>query len=459
MKSIIKNGSIVSPAETYEADILIENGKISSIGTNMNSENAEIIDAKGKYVIPGAVDVHTHFDLQSGKIRAVDNFYTGTIAAACGGTTTIIDHMAFGPKGCTLRHQIDAYHNLADNKAVIDYSFHGVLQHIDKDTLNEMEILVKEGISSFKLYLTYDFKLNDSEVLRVLERMQKIGGVTAIHAENDDVINYLRDYYVENNMIKSVYHAKSRPDYCEAEAVGRIIKLAAMANNAPLYIVHLSCRKSLIEVKNSRESGAKNIYVETCPQYLLLTDEKYLDENYEGLKYIMSPPLRKKEDCIALWDGLAKGDIQVIATDHCPFNFKIEKQLGKDDFTKCPSGVPGVEERVRLIFSEGVMKNRISINKFVEVMCSNPAKIYGIYPQKGAIMPGSDADIVIIDPNKEEIIKKCNLHSAVDYSAYEGVNVKGAIDLVIQRGKIIVKNNNFRGKKGDGKFLRRKTLQ
>lgn len=457
MRKLIKNGTIVSPTESFIADILIDDGKIDIIGKNLSFDDAEIIDASGKYVLPGAVDVHTHFDLQSGLSRAVDDFYTGSIAAACGGTTTIVDHLAFGPKGCSLSHQIEEYHKLADGKAVIDYSFHGVVQHVNESILNDMEKLAKEeGITSFKVYLTYDFKLNDADILRVLEKAKELGVIIAVHAENHDVIDHFRKTFVEEGKTAPIYHAISRPDDCEAEAVGRMIHLANMAGGAPIYIVHLSSEKGLKVVKHARDDGNNNIFVETCTQYLTITDEKYIGENNEGLKYIMSPPLRKQDDCEALWKGIAENQVQVIGTDHCPFNFNKEKQLGKDNFTLCPNGIPGVEERVRVIFSEGVMKNRISINKFVEIMCTNPAKIFGLYPQKGIIHPESDADIVIINPAEKEILTKTKMYSAVDYSVYEGMEIQGKIEMVMQRGKLLVKDNVFLGEKGQGEFLKRK---
>lgn len=452
---LIKNGTIVTEKDTCKADILIENEKIKEIGTHLSAD-CKTIDAEGKYIIPGAIDAHTHFDLQAGACRAVDDFYTGSVAAACGGTTTIIDHMAFGPKGCSLQHQIDEYHKLADGKAVIDYSFHGVMQHVNDEIIKEMEKVIEAGIPSLKVYMTYDFKLNDAEILQVLKKAKECIGIIAVHAENHDTINYFRGKFPSEGKTTPIYHAYSRPNETEAEAVNRMIYLSELAGDAPLYIVHLSTKEGLAEIKAARARGMKNIYAETCPQYLTLTEKEYLKENNEGLKYIMSPPLRKEADIEALWDGINNGDIQVIATDHCPFNFNKEKQLGKDDFTKCPNGAPGVEERVKVIFSEGVKKGKISINKFVEVMCTNPAKIYGCYPQKGVLLPGSDADIVIIDANKENVITHSELHTAVDYTLYEGKKVTGNIECVIQRGEIIVENNKFIGKKGNGRFIKRK---
>mgnify|MGYP003363739903 CR=1 FL=1 len=454
MKTIIKHGRIVSPSETYEADILIDGETISCIGRDLEDAGAHIIDARGKYVIPGGVDVHTHMDLQAGRSRAVDDFYDGTVAAACGGTTSIVDHMAFGPKGCTLHYQLDEYHRLADGKAVIDYGFHGTAQHLNKEILDELEEMVKDGVPSVKVYLTYDFRLNDAEVLQVLKRMKELGGVTAFHCENHEVVDYYRKKFVSEGNTAPIYHAKSRPNSAEAEAVARVLNLAHLAGDAPVYIVHLSTREGLEAVVDARRKGQKNIYVETCPQYLTLTEDKYLDE--DGLKYVMSPPLRSEEDCSRLWEGLASGDIQVVGTDHCPFNYGREKQLGKDDFTKCPNGAPGVEERIPLLFSEGVMKGRISVNRFVETMCTNPARIYGLYPQKGILQPGSDGDLVLIDPEAEYVITHDRMHSAVDYTAYEGFKVRGEVSLVMQRGRIVAENNQFKGERGAGRFIVRK---
>lgn len=458
MSLLIKNGTIITASDTYNGDIYIEDGIIKEIGTNIDRTSDEIIDAKGKYVIPGGVDVHTHLNLDVGIAIANDDFYTGTVAAACGGTTTIIDHMGFGPKGCNLKHQVNVYHGYADGNAVIDYSFHGVIQHINDDILEEMESIVKEeGIPSFKVYLTYDYMLEDENVLKVLKRLKELGGITTVHCENHGSIKVLREYFVKNGFKTPKYHPLSRPAEAEGEAVNRMINLASIADNAPLYIVHLSSKIGLSYIKMANERE-ENIYAETCPQYLVLDDSKYEEDNNEGLKYIMSPPLRKKEDIEALWKGINDGYIKTIATDHCPFSFKTDKQLGKDDFTKCPNGAPGIEERIPLIFSEGVMKNRISINKFVEVCSTNPAKIFGIYPKKGAIQVGSDGDIVIIDPTIEKTLKVKDLHSNVDYSAYEGIKLKGYPIITISRGKIIVKNNIFIGEKGYGNFLKRNIL-
>lgn len=459
MKTIIKNGTVVTSGGIFTADILIEGEKIVSIGTTQkkpdgNSEEAQIIDAAGKYVFPGAVDVHTHMDLDVGISRAVDNFYDGTVAAVCGGTTSIVDHMAFGPAGIPLHYMFHEYEKLAGGKAVIDYGFHGTMQHLNDEILTELETMMADGIPSVKLYMTYNYKMNDAEILQTLRKMKAIHGITAFHCENHEVTEFLKKENRENGRLAPIYHAKSRPNAVEAEAVERVLRLAKMAGDAPVYIVHLSCKESLEAVRAARRAGQKNIFVETCPQYLTLTEERYLDE--DGLKYIMSPPLRTQEDCEALWEGIADGSIQVVATDHCPFNYGKEKQMGKDDFTCCPNGAPGVEERFSILFSEGVKKGRITLRQLVEVACTNPCRIYGLAPEKGDIQPGADADLVILDPEKSYVLTHDRMHGAVDYTMYEGKTIQGEIELVMQRGKVLVKDNTFVGEKGMGRFIHRR---
>lgn len=454
MRLIIKNGTLVSPSETWEADLLIEDGRIVSIGRDLTEEGAEVIDAEGQYVIPGGIDVHTHMDLQAGASRAVDDFYDGTVGAACGGTTAIVDHMAFGPKGCNLHHQLNEYHRLAEGKAVIDYGFHGVVQHVDDEILDELEAMAEEGVPSTKVYLTYDGRLNDAEAFLVLKKMKELGGVTAFHCENHELVEYGKKSCRMAGNYTPEYHAKSRPNLVEAEAVSRVLALARLAGDAPVYIVHISCKESMDAIREAKREGQKNIYTESCPQYFLLTEDRYRDA--DGLKYVMSPPLRSAEDCAALWDCLAAGEIDIVATDHCPFRYEKEKQLGKDDFTKCPNGAPGVEERMSVMFSEGVMKGRITVNQYVETMCANPAKVYGLYPEKGALLPGSDADIVLIDPNRSYVLTHERMHGAADYTAYEGMEIQGEITTVLSKGKVVAKDNTFTGEKGAGAFIRRK---
>jgi len=451
MSLIIKNGTIVTSTNIFIGDIYIENETIKEIGIGIIKKDAEVIDAKGKYIIPGGIDAHTHFNLHAGLYTASDDFYTGTVAAAFGGTTTIIDHMGFGPKGCRLKHQAEVYHGYADDKAVIDYGFHGVFQWVSNDILTEIEDMMELGITSFKIYLTYDYRLKDDEVYRIFNKMKELGGLPAVHSENHEIVTYLRDYYSKSGFNSPIYHAKSRPSQCEAEAISRMINIASLAGS-PLYIVHLSTKIGLKYIKAAKDEGQK-VYAETCPQYLVLDENKYLNE---GAKYIMSPPLRKKEDNEALWIGLKDGTISTVATDHCPFYYEREKKPAENDFTKCPNGAPGVEARIPIMFSEGVVKGRISLNKFVEVTSTNPAKLFGIYPKKGEIKIGSDGDLVIIDPNKEVTLSKNILHENVDYTPYEGLKLKGYPVVTIVRGKVIIKDSEFYGTKGYGKFLKRR---
>lgn len=457
---LIKNGAFATASDVFRGDLRIEEGKITQIGCAITpNAGEELIDAQGLWVLPGGVDVHTHMDLDVGIARSTDDFYTGTVAAACGGTTTIVDHMAFGPKGCPLHHQVDVYHKLADDKAVIDYGLHGVIQHVDDGILSEMETLIQAGITSYKFYLTYGFKLSDNEAFRVLQRGKELGLMMTVHPENDGVVSCLRDEFSKNGLTTPHYHPKSRPLECEAEAINRMLLLAHMAGDAPLYIVHLSNGLGLSYVEQARERGQKDVYAETCPQYLFLDDSRYDLPINEALKYIMSPPLRPKENNELLWTGIEHGVFDTIATDHCPFFLSREKQLGKDDFTKCPNGAPGVEVRLALIFSEGVSKGRISINRFVDLCAARPAKLFGLYPQKGTIAVGSDADLVFFDPNKKVMLTKSLLHENVDYTPYEGMALTGFPVMTISRGEVIAKNGAFLGKKGRGRFIKRTLFQ
>ena len=465
---LIKNGLVVTEKSETVCDVLCEGEKIARIGKGLGaaSGETETIDASGKIVIPGGVDVHTHLNLDVGTTVASDDFYTGTRAAACGGTTTIVDHPAFGPAGCSLDHQIDVYHLLAGGMAVIDYGFHGVLQHVDDNVLEMMGTLAGEGITSFKLYLTYGFKLDDAAAFRALRRAKELGVIIAVHPENDGVINLLRDEFRASGKTGPEFHPRSRPSECEAEAINRMILFAGIAgaasggSAAPLYIVHLSCALGLEFIEAARRRGQKNLWVETCPQYLYLDESLYSpgggEGGCEGLKYIMCPPLRTPADNAALWQGL-DSTVDVVGTDHCPFFLDTQKIAGKDDFTKCPSGAPGIEERIPLMY-DAVSKGRISLRRFTDLCCANPAKLFGLYPQKGVIAAGSDADLAIIDPGRQTVISQKNLHSNVDYSAYEGTAVQGWPVCTISRGEVIVKEGKFIGEAGRGKFLKRKRI-
>lgn len=458
---IIRNGTIVTETDTIKTDLVIRDGKVAFIGKD-TAENSgeEIYDASGCYIFPGGVDPHTHMELQqSEKYRSVDDFYTGTVAAACGGTTTIIDHIAFSKEGANLHESINRYYELGE-KSVIDYGFHGVLQHIDDNILKELDgIIQKEGIPSFKGYSTYGFKLENSDFMQVLEQMQKSGGLLTVHAEDDSITNFLRDKMVEEGHTDPIYHAESRPNRTEALTMASLIQTGLINGGAPLYFVHTSTKEGLNAIKNGRKEGYKRLYCETCTQYLTLTDEKYYENGkVEGLKYLMAPPLRSKEDNEALWEGLSKGSVQVVATDHCPFYLE-QKEDGIDNFTLAPGGSPGVEERMIVLFSEGVMKNRINLNQYVSVTSANAARIFGIYPQKGALLPGSDADVLIIDPNQKYRIKSENMKTKCGYSIYDNMEITGKVRAVFSKGKLIVENDKFLGERGEGDFLQRKPFK
>lgn len=450
MGLLLKNANIVTDKDKFLADVYIENGVISKIGENLNVKAERTIDLTGKYLMPGGIDVHTHFDIDVGIARSADNFYTGSLAAAYGGTTTIVDHMGFGPKGCNLHHQLDYYHNLAKD-SVIDYSFHGVIQHIDQNILGEIDQMIEDGIPSFKGYMTYGYKLSDIEMLKLSEKLSKSGGLLTVHPENNDIIDFFREKFAAENKLSPIYHAKSRPDKCEVEAVNRMIDITNMTN-CPLYIVHLSCNDALEHIKKAIDKGQK-VYAETCPQYLVLDEDLY--NRKDGVKYICSPPIREKSHQDKLWEGIQNGYIQTIATDHCSFNYELKKEMGEKDFRNCPNGLPGVETRMSIIFSEGVSKGRINLNKFVELVSTNPAKIFGMYPKKGAIQIGSDADLVVIDPKLKKIITAKELHENVDYTPFEGIEIVGCPVMTISQGEVIVENNKFVGEKGRGKFIKR----
>ena len=454
MELLLKNANIVTDKENYISDIYIADGIIKKIEKNIEIPDIKNIDIEGKYLIPGGIDVHTHFNIDVGIAKSVDDFYTGTVAAACGGTTTIIDHMGFGPKGCSLHHQLEKYHEFAEKNAVIDYSFHGVIQHIDNEILNEIDSMISDGIPSFKGYMTYDYKLSDKDMLKLSYKLSSSGGLLTVHPENNDIIDYLKNKFAAEGKLSPKYHGESRPSRCEGEAVNRMADITSVTD-CPLYIVHLSCEEGLNHIKEAKDKGQK-IFAETCPQYLVLDESCYSLPENEGLKYICSPPIREKHHQEKLWEGIRKGYIQTVATDHCSFSFSEQKLMGKDDFRKCPNGLPGVETRVVLMFSEGVSKGRIDINKFVEVVSTNPAKLFGIYPQKGCIAAGSDADLVVIDPKIRKKITKGELHENTDYTPFEKIEIIGCPVMTISKGEIIVKDNKFIGQKGRGKFLKRK---
>ncbi len=453
--TIITNGRVVTATDTYNADIAISNGKIAALGQGLPKENAtKILDANGKYIFPGGIDVHTHLDMPFGGTTSADDFETGTRAAAFGGTTTLID-FAIQYKGQTLRTAFDAWMKKAFDKAVCDYSFHCIITDLPDAQISEMNALVREGVTSFKLFMAYPgvFMLDDGSIFKALQTTAKNGGLVCMHAENGNAIDVIVQQALAEGKKAPKYHALTRPTTAEAEATSRAIALAEMAG-APIYIVHLSCNDALEKVREARDRGLP-VYAETCPQYLYLSIDNFDAPGFEGAKYVFTPPLREKWHQEKLWDGLKRDHLQVVSTDHCPFCFKEQKELGRDDFTKIPNGGPGIEHRMSLVYSGGVARGRFSVNRFVEMVSTTPAKLFGLYPRKGTIAVGSDADLVIFDPNRKHKISAATHHMRVDYSMFEGIEVTGMPDVVLSRGRVLVQGDQFTGKAGSGEFLKR----
>jgi len=461
-KTLITGGTIVTAADTYEADVLVDGEKIAQIGRGLAAGGAKKIDATGKLVIPGGIDVHTHMELPFGGTFASDDFETGTRAAAFGGTTTIVD-FAVQAMGGTLAAARDEWMRKADGKAVVDYGLHMIVRDVSDPILREMDSLVRDGVSSFKLFMAYPgvFMVDDGAIFKALVRTGDNGGLICMHAENGGVIDVLVKKALAEKKTAPKWHALTRPPEAEGEATGRAFRLAEMAGGVPLYIVHLSAAQALDQVRLFRDRGLP-AYAETCPQYLFLSFDNYEEPGFEGAKYVMSPPLREKWHQEELWKGLARNDLQVVSTDHCPFCMKEgfqgqpkQKELGKGDFSKIPNGAPGVETRMALMFDGGVVAGRITASRWIELCSTTPAKIMGMFPRKGTIAVGSDADIVIWDPKATQTLSAKTHHMRVDYNPYEGRKVKGKAVTVLSRGEVIVEKDRFIGKKGRGKFIKR----
>jgi dihydropyrimidinase len=457
MSLLIKNGTVVTATDHYKGDVLIEGEQIAAIGMSFDSAAERVdrvIDATGKYLFPGGIDVHTHLDMPFGGTTSADDFESGTIAAAHGGTTSIVD-FAIQYRGQTLHHAWETWMKKAEGKAAIDYGFHMIMTELNDQVELEMDALVRQGVTSFKLFMAYPgvFMLDDASIFKALMRTGKNGGTICMHAENGGVIDVLTKKALAEGKTAPKYHALTRPARAEAEATHRAIALAEIAD-VPIYIVHLSAAEALEMVTEARDRGLP-AYAETCPQYLFLSYDNYEEPGFHGAKYVMSPPLRAKETQDRLWRGLAFNDLQAISTDHCPFCMKEQKTLGEHDFSKIPNGAPGIETRMSLVYDGGVRSGKISLNRFVELTSTSPAKIFGLFPRKGTIAPGSDADIVIFDPEKTLKLSFKTLHMKVDYNPYEGREVTGATDTVISRGKVIIEGGQFTGRPGAGSFLRR----
>ncbi len=456
MSVLIKNGRLVTAVDDYYADVFVQGEKIALIGADLTVEADTVIDAAGKLVIPGGIDPHTHLDMPFGGSFTADDFQSGTKAAAFGGTTTIID-FAIQTQGRSTLEGLDAWHSRAAGKATIDYGFHMIVTDMPVERLGEIDKLVEEGVTSYKMFMAYPGVLyaDDATHYRTYRKAGEVGARISLHAENGIVIDEIIRREVARGHVTPTWHGKTRPCRLAAEAVFRAAAMAEVAE-VPLYIVHLDCNDALVEVKRARERGV-DILCETCPQYLFLDDSFYDRPNFEGAKWVMSPPLRHRSNNEPLWAGLTKGDISLVATDHAPFNFEGQKEMGRELFTKIPNGAPGIENRMSLIYHGGVVQGRFGLNRFVEVTSTAAAKIFGMFPKKGTIAIGSDADIVIFDPDVQRTISASDPathHMRVDYSAYEGLEVQGWTETVLSRGRVIVQDGQM-VQDGGGKYIKR----
>jgi dihydropyrimidinase len=458
MRTLIANGTVVTAGGSYAADVLVDGERIAQVGADLAGTVGvdDTIDATDRFVIPGGIDVHTHMKLPFGGTFAKDDFESGTRAAAFGGTTSIVD-FAVQSRGKSLREGLDAWHALAEGNAVLDYGFHMIMSDVNDESLKEMDQLVAEGIPDFKLFTAYPgvFYSDDAAIFRALQQTTKNGGLILMHAENGPAIDIVAAQLVAEGKTDPYYHGVARYPVFEGEATNRVIRLAEAAG-APVYIVHLSVVDALNAVRSARDRGTA-AFAETCPQYLFLSLED-MGDGFNGAKFVCSPPLREKNPNWAeLWKGLRRNDLQVVSTDHCPFDFHGQKELGKGDFRKIPNGLPGVEDRLDLLHDGGVVAGHISKERWVEIVSTEPARLFGMYPRKGAIAVGSDADIVVYDPARKRTISASSHHMAVDYSCYEGRSVQGASDVVMSRGSVVVRKGEFTGTKGAGRFIKRGT--
>ena len=453
MSVLIKNGRIITATDDYTADIYIEGETVSAIGKNLPIKSERVIDASGKLVMPGGIDPHVHLDMPFMGTFSSDNYETGTRAALFGGTTMVIDFI-LQKQGNSLHAALEEWRSRSDNNCVGDYSFHMAVTDFNDDTKKEVKDFIEtEGISSFKTFMAYKgaLMIDDRQMVGLMEEVKKHGGLINVHATNGDMIDYLVQKHRGEGKLSPLYHYHSQPEVTEAEAAERFVDMSNFTG-CPGYIVHLTCEGALNAVRNATRRNQK-VFVETCIQYLLL-DASLYEKNFEGAKWVMSPPLREKKDQVTLWAGINQGLVQVVATDHCPFRWE-QKLMGKEDFSKIPNGHPAIENRMELLFSEGVNKGRITLNKYVEVACTNPAKIFGMFPRKGTIAVGSDADIIIMDPDEKHTLSAKLHHMNVDYSGYEGWELTGKVKTVLLRGKVAIDNNACILDKGYGKFIKR----
>lgn len=451
-KKLLKGGTVVTVDGEFSADVLVEEGKIAAIGRDLGSSGASVLDVSGALVFPGGVDIHTHLDAPLAGTVTADDFESGSIAAAFGGTTTLVD-FALHSRGRSLRSTVDEWKERAAGKSVVDYGFHASVVELNEEIVNEIPDLIAEGVTSFKCFTAYRGALmvDDGTFFRLLRLANSAGGLVMVHAESGDVIDALISEALASGNVEPRYHALTRPPETEEEAVGRCVALAAMAD-APLYVVHVSTEGGLRKIQEGQARGIP-VYAETCPHYLYLASEVYEQPDFQGAKYVCSPPIRDAHHSEYLWKGLRNGSIQVLASDHCPFNF-TQKQLGRGNFAKIPNGVPSLEARFILGY-HGAREGRMTLSRFVDVVATGPAKLAGLFPRKGSLMPGSDADLVILDPAGQTLLSATTLHERVDYTPYEGMKVNGSIRHVMVRGEFVVEEGKLTVEKGYGRFLKR----
>jgi len=461
MSVLFKGGTIVNATGRYVADVFADGDKIKAIGADLENPADEVVDAKGLYVLPGAIDPHTHLCMPFMGTFAQDDYETGTIAAACGGVTCVVD-FDLQQKGETLLEALERKKALAEGKAVVDYSLHPAVMDPRPEVIEEVKKACRDyGTPSFKIFMVYDFRVDDATMIKLLEQTKQHGGLVQVHAENVHIIDHMNAVLAKEGKLEPYYHAVSRPNLAEEEAIYRASKMVEMTGSR-IYIVHLSSKEGLWVVKDARDRGV-NIYAETCPQYLLLDEERYKEPDWQGAKYVMSPPLRTVESNAALWEGLRGGDLQVVATDHCPFDFNGKKDMnGRDDYKKIPNGAPGIETLLIMIHSEGVVKGRITLEKMVDVLSCSTARMFGL-KDKGEIAVGKDADIVVFDPNQKFTVTQSKLHMNVDYTPYEGFEVTGMPKAIYARGQKVSQWNGsqmeFVGEVGWGRFIKREPFQ
>ncbi|MEU3017296.1 dihydropyrimidinase [Nocardiopsis sp. NPDC007018] len=463
-RTLISGGLVVTSAEELEADVLVEDGRVAALALRGSDparswarSGAATIDATGHYVVPGGVDGHTHMEMPFGGTQSADTFETGTRAAAWGGTTTIVDFAIQRP-GESVRSGVEAWRAKADGNCAIDYAFHAILSDVNESSLKEMDALVDEGVTSFKLFMAYPgvFYSDDGQILRAMQRGAANGALTMVHAENGIAIDVLVEQALAEGRTDPRYHGEVRKALLESEATHRAVQLARVAG-APLYVVHVSATEAVAELARARDLGL-NVFGETCPQYLFLSTDNLAEPGFEGAKYVCSTPLRPRDHQEHLWRALRTNDLSVVSTDHCPFCFVGQKDLGTGDFSKIPNGMPGVEHRMDLLH-QAVVEGRISRRRWIELACATPARMFGMYPKKGTVAPGADADLVVYDPNAEQTLSAATHHMNVDYSAYEGKRVTGRARTVLSRGRVIVDDGTYLGAAGHGSYVPRSTCQ